>query len=114
MGFHPLESVNVEPSAVHFVLLRRRLHGSGDRASRPESVSHRTPRVCVIGSKIARTIFTHLKAGRFSRNGQIDNTIVIRRRFDCVSVTRLVQFQSHVIRIEAGLRLVEAIIFERV
>lgn len=77
-------------------------------------MSHRPPRCGGICSIIARAIFTNLKPRSSSRHCQVDNALFIPRRFDCVCITRLVQFHSHIVGIEPGLRLIETVVVQGV
>lgn len=73
-------------------------------------MSHVAPGVGRIGSVIACAILADLETGAFSCDSQIHNALLVDCRLDCVGITRLVQFQSHILAVEAGLWLVKAIV----
>jgi hypothetical protein len=55
-----------------------------------------------------------LETWRLPFHRHIDNALFISGRFNCVRITRLVQFQRHAVSVEACLWLIEAVILERV
>lgn len=91
MWFHPLQRVDEESPACKVVGFVFCSDTSLDRAPRPESMAHGTPRFGRIGAKIRRAILAHKQAGCLSRKFQIDQAVGVDCRLDRIRSAVLIQ-----------------------
>lgn len=114
VGLHALQGMDEEASALKVIGLvlggDSALHG----ATRPESMSHRAPRILGISPKIRSPILTDDKARCLPCKCQIHQTVLVDRRLDGVRGAFLVQGQSEVVG-PKGIHIgVEEVVVERV
>lgn len=75
-------------------------------------MSHCSPWMRMIRSEVCGTILADLETRSQLLDGDIDNTVFVPGRLDCICVALLVHFHSHIFGIKAGLRLVKTIVLQ--
>jgi hypothetical protein len=77
MWFHALQCVDKQRPSSHVVFPLFRDNGPLNITPGPESMSHGTPRLRRVGSKIARPILTNLKTRSGLRDSEVHYTILV-------------------------------------
>jgi hypothetical protein len=111
---HALNSMDEDTTALEVVGLIWCGDGTSDGASRPESMSHLTPRLLGIGSVVGCSILSDLEARRGALENKIDESGLISSRFDGILIARFVQSNMKAVSVETSIIILEAIVLKGV
>jgi hypothetical protein len=111
---HALDSMNEDTTALEVVGVIWCGDGTGDSASRPESMSHLTPRLFGVGSVVGCSVIPDLEARRGAFENKIDESGLVSSRLDGILIGRFVQSNVKAVSIERGMIILEAIILKGV
>src|SRR3954471_7105996 len=109
---HALNSMNEDTAALEVVGVIWCGDGTSDGASRPEPMSHLTPRLLGIGSVVGCSILPDLEARRGTFENKIDESGLVSSRLDGILIARFVQSNMKAVSIETGIIILEAIILK--
>ena len=112
MRFHALQSMNKQRSSLEIQLSYLCNYRALYSASRPESMPHRTPWVIRVCAIVSFAIFPNLESWSGPADGQVDNTCLVRSRFDCIFVSFFVECDGAAIGVERRLGIIEAWVIE--
>lgn len=97
VGFHPLQRVHKKSSASKIICFLLRCDSSLYRATRPESMSHRSPRLLRICTEERGPILAYHQTGSLPCESQVHEAVIIDCGFNSVRGAFVVQGKSKII-----------------
>jgi hypothetical protein len=114
VGFHALEGVDKETSALDVERTRRSDDVTLDLAAGPEGVSHCAPWLLGVGTEVGGAVVANDKTGSSLSELEVDDALLVGVGSDVVFVALLVELGGAALCAEVELALVEAVVLKSV